>query len=325
MATRYDTMTAQQRSTYSKVLLSRLLPNMPMHGQGVNASIPQRGGTTIEWRYLAPFAKATTPLDELDPPSDIAMVWSKVTATTAIYGAWTKITRLAATQSIDPQVTAAVLAFGENAGQTIHTVLINVLAGGTNVRYADGVAGRSSVAAANVYDAAEARRARRLLTRGNAKGYSDGYHALIHPDVMESLVGDTTVMTLAQYSGGVSKNNGVNLLTGSVMEFNGFKYMESTDAPVFVGAGASGIDVYGTLHFGPNWFGEVDLEAGPIGTLNEETNKLSGVDPIVIPHDTNQKADPLNQYGVVGWKVEGYAAKILQQERGLRIESSAAA
>ena len=89
-------------------------------------------------------------------------------------------------------------------------MLINVLAAGTNVRYADAVANRASVAAANVYDAAEVRRARRILAGAKVRGYSDGFHALIHPDVMESLTADGTVEKIAQYgAGGVSNDFGL--------------------------------------------------------------------------------------------------------------------
>lgn len=318
-------MTNQQRNHYSKILIARLLPNIPMLGQGKPASIPRGEGMTVEWRYLAPFARATTPLTEGTPPSDTAMVWSKVTATVAQYGAWTKISDIAMTQSIDPQVAAATAAFGENAGQTLHTVLVNILAAGTNVRYADAVAGRSSVATANTFDAGEVRRMRRILAGANARGYPDGFHGLMHPYTMESITADSTVQSVAQYgAGGISKNSGVNLLAGQVMEFGGFKWMESTDAPVFAGAGAAGIDVYGTFGWGPDWFGEVDLAAQPVGNTNAETNKVSGVEPIVIPANTEDKADPLKQYGVVGWKA-AYAAKILQQERGVRDEHAVAA
>ena len=144
--------------------------------------------------------------------------------------------------------------------------------------------------------------------------------------VEESLLADTTVQSVAQYgSGGISKSNGaVNLLAGEVLQFNGFKFMKSTDAPVFAGAGSSGIDVYGTLHFGPDWFGEVDLAASPVGNANQDTNMVSGVQPVVIPMDTDDKADPLHQYGIVGWKGT-YVGKILQNERGLRTEHAVAA
>lgn len=322
----YSSMTAQQRTHYSMILLARLLPSIPMNGQGLKGTIARGMGTTIQWRYLAPFARATTPLTEGSPPSETAMVWTKVEATTAQYGAWTKISDLAMTQAIDPQVAAATAAFGENAGQTLHTVLLNILAAGTNIRYADGVAGRSSVATSNVLDAAEIRRARRILTGANAKAYTDGFHALVHPFSMENLNADTTIEKVAQYgSGGVAKNGGVDLLKGVVMQYGGFSFMESTDAPVFAGTGSSGVDVYGALFFGPDWFGEADLAASPIGNANADTNKVSGISPIVIPANSDDKSDPLNQYGVVGWKALGYVAKILQQERGLRLEHGVAA
>ena len=322
----YSGMTDEQRTHYSGILLARLLPKLPMLGQGMQGSIPRNQGLVYQWQYLAPFARATTPLTEGSPPSETAMVWSKVQATIAQYGAWAKISDLAWTQTISRQAAAATAAFGENAGQTLHTILVNNLAAGTNIRYADAVAGRSSVAASNVYDAAENRRAMRILGGANVDEFSDGYHALIHPYVHESLVADSDVKAVAQYgSGGISKSNGaVNLLTGRVMEYGGFKYMRSTDAPVFAGAGASGIDVYGTLHFGPNWFGEIDLSVAPVGRANEDSNRVAGVEPVVIPADTPDKADPLRQYGIVGWKA-AYVAAILQQERGLRVESSAAA
>ena len=205
------------------VLLKRFLPYVCMLGEGRKDSIARRQGKTIEWRFMDSFPKATTPLTEGTPPSDTAMTWTKVTATIAQYGAWTKMSDLLIHQGIDSVWTEASEAFGENAGQTIHTVLINILAAGTNVRYADAVANRASVAAANVYDAAENRRARRILAGAKVHGYSDGFHALIHPDVMESFVADGTVEKIAQYgSGGVSKRDGVDLLDGVVMRYGGF-------------------------------------------------------------------------------------------------------
>ena len=40
-------------------------------------------------------------------------------------------------------------------------------------------------------------------------------------------------MSIAQYTGGVSNQQGVNMLTGEVLQFGGFRFKESTDAPVF--------------------------------------------------------------------------------------------
>ena len=319
----YTAISAQQRNFYSMVLLKRALPAIPMLGEGRKDSIARRQGKTIEWRYLDSFPRATTPLTEGTPPSETAMVWSKSTATVQQYGAWTKMSDLLVHQGIDPVWTEASEAFGEQAGQTLHTVLINILAAGTNVRYADAVANRAAVAAANVLDVAEIRRARRILAGANVRGYSDGYHALVHPYAMELLTADATIMSVAQYgSGGTSKRGGVDLLEGTVMQFGGFKFTESTDAPVFAGAGASGIDVYGSLFYAPNWFGEVDLAVAPIGSANADTNKVSGIRIMAVPVDQETKDDPLGQFGTIGWKA-WYTALILQQFRGVRVEHAA--
>jgi N4-gp56 family major capsid protein len=135
--------------------------------------------------------------------------------------------------------------FGEQAGQTLHTICIAVLAAGTNVRFADAVANRAGIAAGNTLDAAEIRRARRILAGANVRGYSaakgKGYHALIHPYAMESLTADAAVMSIAQYgSGGISKQGAVNAIDGVVLEYGGFLFKESTDAPIYpIGVGGA--------------------------------------------------------------------------------------
>lgn len=319
----YAGISAQQRNFYSMVLLKRALPSVPMLGEGRKDSIARRQGKTIEWRYLDSFPRATTPLTEGTPPSETAMVWSKSTATVQQFGAWTKLSDLLVHQGIDPVWTEASEAFGEQAGQTLHTVLVNILAAGTNVRYADAVANRVSVATANVLDVAEIRRARRILAGANVRPYSDGYHSLVHPYSMELLTSDATIMSVAQYgAAGSSKREGVDLLDGVVMRFGGFKFIESTDAPVFAGAGAAGIDVYGSLFYGPDWFGEVDLAAAPTGVTNADTNKVSGLRIMGVPIDEPSRSDPLAQYGTIGWKA-WYTALILQQFRGVRVEHAA--
>lgn len=325
----YGGLTDLQRNSYSAVLLKRFLPELMLYQWGKKDSIPRREGKTREWRFIDSFPKAVTPLNEGVPPAALAINTSKVTATVDQYGAWTKITDLAVHQLIDPLWTEMSEVLGEQAGGTIHTVISNVLAGGTNVRYADGVAGRSSVAAANVMDAGEIRRAKRLLRRQNVRGFkgrNTGWVMYTHVDIEETIASDSTVVTVAQFgAAGVSKEGAVDLLDGTVMKFGGFDIYYSTEAPVFAGAGSGGIDVYGTLSFGPDWYGLVDLAVAPVSGINQQTNKLGGIQIRGVPVDTETKDDPLGQYGTIGWKVMGFVAVILQQQRGLRTECAAAA
>jgi N4-gp56 family major capsid protein len=319
-------ITAQQRNYYSLLLLKRMLPRISMHGEGAKSMIPKHMGKTVEWRFLASLPRATTPLSEGVPPSETAMTWTKITGTIDQYGAYVKITDLLAHQAIDDVIHEATEALGENAGLTLHTRLLTILTStdalATNIRYADAVANRAAIGAANILDAAEIRRARRILAGADVPRFEDGtYHALVHPFTMESLTSDATIMQVASYgAGGVSKQEGVDLLSGVVLKYGGFTFRESTDAPTF----ASTVTVYASLFYGKDWFAELGLEVRPTGTANDRTAKLSGVTVMGVPVDQATKDDPLGQFGTWGWKAY-YSAKILQAERGLRIEHAVAA
>jgi N4-gp56 family major capsid protein len=100
--------------------------------------------------------------------------------------------------------------------------------------------------------------------------------------------------------------------------------MTSTDAPVFSGEGLTGADVYGTLIFGPAWFGVRDLAAQPMPRQASGQPSRNSVSLHTVPIETDTKDDPLGQFGTAGWKV-AFVAKILQQERGVRVENGASA
>ncbi|MGI5878737.1 MAG: N4-gp56 family major capsid protein [Christensenellales bacterium] len=74
-------------------------------------------------------------------------------------------------------------------------------------------------------------------------------------------------------------------------------------------AGRSGAALASTLVFGRNAYGVVDIENG------------GNVKTIIKPAGSAGSSDPLDQISTVGWKVEGFAARILQQTWMIRIES----
>ena len=80
----------------------------------------------------------------------------------------------------------------------------------------------------------------------------------------------------------------------------------TSNARVFASQGASGADVYATLVFGRQFYGEVDYEA-------------MGSRMIVKPVGSAGTSDPLDQLGTHGWKA-AYNAAILNQNWGVRIE-----
>jgi N4-gp56 family major capsid protein len=73
-------------------------------------------------------------------------------------------------------------------------------------------------------------------------------------------------------------------------------------------AGKSGVDLESTLIFGQNAYGVVDID----GSSNVRT--------IIKPKGSAGTADPLDQISTIGWKVEAFATKILQQAWMVRVE-----
>lgn len=77
---------------------------------------------------------------------------------------------------------------------------------------------------------------------------------------------------------------------------------------------ASGVNVFGTLIYGQNAFG--DIELGGNG---------GNVKVIINPPGSSGAADPLEQRGTIAWKVKGYTVAILQDSFMVRVEHGATA
>ena len=71
--------------------------------------------------------------------------------------------------------------------------------------------------------------------------------------------------------------------------------------------GAAGASVASTLVFGKNAYGVIGLETGNLHS-------------IIKPKGSAGTSDPLDQISTIGWKVDGFAAKVLQPLWLLRIE-----
>ncbi|GHU83284.1 hypothetical protein FACS1894196_2910 [Clostridia bacterium] len=73
--------------------------------------------------------------------------------------------------------------------------------------------------------------------------------------------------------------------------------------------GGNGVDVHATLVYGENAAGSVEL--GGYG---------KNVETIIMPPGSGGASDPLKQRGTIAWKVNGFAATILQDSWIVRIE-----
>ena len=332
MPTTLTGLTAEQRSSYNKVLLTRAKPYTPGFKDARKARIPTREGTTMEWRILggatvattgAGLALALTPLVEATPPSETAITAAKVTKAVAQYGAFCKASDLLVHQSIDPVWAEIFAMLGEQAGQTFHNLLMNDLAGGTGVQFAGAAMTRNTIDGTMKISGVEIREAHRTLERAKVPKFSDGfYHGVMHTDVAFDLRADADFKNSQIYNGGVM-GGGNSMLTNEIRDWMGVRWMVTTDAPSFGNnANTPPVPVFGTLVYGPGWYGTVDLEAQGMGSVSDDG--VSGLRIRAVPIEEETKDDPLGQFGVAGWKGT-YGGKILQEWKGVRIESTATA
>jgi N4-gp56 family major capsid protein len=314
----YGTLTVEQRSYYVAKTLKRLIPYLPLLKDAMTDTIGANTGTAIQWRKWGALPAATAALTEGTPPTEGSLTITAVTATLAQYGAFQKVSDLLIRAGIDPAMSNVMDVEGEQAGLSVHSLMSTELGAGSSVQYASTAVSRVTVGAGMNFITSEVRKAVRTLEKANVPRFPDGrYHGSVTPSQKYDLKADAATggwLDIMRYS------NPAAFMSGTLGEVEGVNFDVSTQNPVYTGAGAGGIDVHAALIWGPNAFGALDLTGMTVGGLNPETNN-AGIDIMVVPSNTPSKIDPLQQYGVAGWKV-AFVAKTLDAARILRVETA---
>lgn len=298
-----DTLSAEMKEYYDKLLIKLTGPNLVHDQFAQKRNIPKNGGKIIEFRKFSPLPKALTPLTEGVTPNGQKMNVTSIKAEVKQYGDYVLLSDVIQLTAIDRIVVEATEECADQAGRTLDTVTREVINAGTNVQYAGGVAARDAVAAANIMTVKEIMKGVTTLKGGNAKPVGDSFVAIVHPYVAFDLQRDPEYPELFKYS------NTKPLYEGEIGKFSNVRFVESTEAKIWEGAGSGGISVFSTLVLGKNAYGTTEIEGG-------------GLQHIVKPLGSAGSSDPLNQRGTVGWKALK-TAKILVDEYMVRIESAA--
>jgi N4-gp56 family major capsid protein len=302
-------LTIQLKTTYNRTLLDNARDKLVHRQFGREYTLPKGGGLTMEFRKANTLPVPSTPLVEGVAPTEDTFGYTSLTVTIAQYGAFVKGSDVVQVVTFDPLLDNISEEQGVQAGLTVEQIDRDTLATGTVVRYAGGVAGRINVAAANKLSSAEIVIARRTLVVNKAEPVKGKYYAaIVHPFTSADLIQDPSIVAAMNSQAGASAS-GTSLFEGELLKYMGVVFTESTMAKVFTGAGAGGINVYGTLFFGKNAYGVLELEG-------------LGMETIYHPKGSAGAADPLNQYWTHGWKCT-HAIKILQDTFMLRLEHAA--
>ena len=146
--------------------LMRALPYLVLEKYLDLKPLPSNSTKVAIFRRYEALEKATTPLVEGVTPVGKNMTYTDVQCTLQQYGDYVTLTDQIADFHEDPVLQEYVGITAEQAAQTLETLRYNVLKAGSNVFYANKVAGRDSVVTA--ISLGDQRRVTRAFKRQNA-------------------------------------------------------------------------------------------------------------------------------------------------------------
>lgn len=298
-------LSPEMKTFYSDYLIDMAEPELVHDQFGQKHPIPKNGGKTIEFRQYDPLPELTTALTEGVTPDGQSLDVKALTATVSQYGGYVTISDMLQLAAIDNNLVQATKLIASQAGRTLDTITREVLAAGTNVRYAGGKASRAAIAAADVLTVDDVKKAVRDLESQDAPKINGYYIGIIHPSVKYDLMKDPLWKTPHEYT------DTENIYQNEIGELYGVRFVQASRAKVFKGEGASGADVYATLIIADDAYGITEIEGG-------------GLQHIVKQLGSAGTSDPLNQRSSCGWKATK-VAKILVPQYLTRIESGATA
>ena len=304
-----DAGLSDEMKTYYSTYLIRLAEPLLVHDQfGQKHPIPKNGGKQIEFRKYDSLPKALTPLTEGVTPNGQKLTMDTITATVAQYGGYVELSDVLLLTAIDNNLMEATRLIADQASKTLDTVTREVLNGGTNVQYAEGqVSARNALVggqeSGNHYLTVDCvRKAVRFLKVMNARRINGDFAGIIHPDVAYDLMSDPKWVNVKTYS------DPSGIYEGEIGKIEGVRFVETSEAKVFTGEGASGRDVYSTLIMGADAYGVTEITDG-------------GLQHIVKQLGSAGTADPLNQRATCGWKATKVAERLVEQYL-VRIETA---
>ncbi len=308
MASTTGTLSDTMSTFYDKVFLDRAKA-MLVHDYGAQKkSLRQNEGKSIKFNRFTPLALATTALTEgTSNPSQVNMSTTVVSTTVATYGNWTTVADLFSLTSIDTDLKEHVEVHGQNAGETLDSLIAKELSTGATAQYAGGKV-LTTVATTDTLTGAEIRKAVRTLKENKAMKFENGmYRGIIQPFTAYDLFGNTEWLNTVIYT------DPANMKAGIIGKLHGVEFKETNQGSWGDNAGLSGTtDVYHNFIFGKNAYGIVELEG------------QAGPRIYVKTPGSNSTDNPLDIYSTVGWKAY-FACKTLNANWIINVVSGATA
>jgi N4-gp56 family major capsid protein len=221
---------------------------------------------------------------------------TNIEATTTQHGDYVAVSDRLELESFDDVIFGATEEMGASEGETYDCLTRNILVGGNSVAYAGGKTSRSALTNADILDPTMVNKAVTWLKKNKAPKIDGCYVAIVHPSVAEDLRESEAWKEFHKY------NDVAPIFKGEIGMLHGCRFVESNEAKIWKDGDTA---VYATLFLGKDAFGILDPEGEGMEMIVKTKEQIGG---------------PLNQFSTIGYKF-CHGAKILYQERMLRVES----
>jgi N4-gp56 family major capsid protein len=292
------------KNRYYDKLFLRIAQSKLVHKQlgQVNRNIEKGeggyGAGTVYWTRWSNLPLVTAGQGEGVPTTAVSMTAVNVTGTTAQYDAAVSISDILAYTSFGDVMKAAMERLAYNAGLSIDTIVAKeVQNSGTFDTVVGSIAAAAwtSIPATGTLTVGGVRRATRKLLRNDSMQLEDGsWVAVIHPDSLYDLQGDTTT------GGWIDANkytdaNASKLLTGEIGKLMGVRFLQTSNASVPRTGVTATASIYVTSFFGRDAFGVTELQS---------------LQTFVKGFSSGGTGDPTEKVATAGWKTTFGAAQL---------------
>lgn len=269
----------------------------------VKKSVPANSGKTVQWTRQIARPAFTTALTEGVTPDSVSTSSENVSAAIAEYGTWEKISSKFNLTTLDAGLKERVARFGQQAGETIDSLIKAELVAGATIQIASGKAHISALAASDQLSVVEIRKGVKTLRRKFAPRFEDGFYK------------------------GVFSIQGCFDLLGDANQGN-FVAVNVYKTPELINKNELGRLAGVVIH-------EADNESTESSTTTVYHNFIAGKGAVAIADisgkgnakitvktpDSHDTSNPLDMYSTISAKIEALAVKTLQPNWLLNIKT----
>lgn len=296
---------------YDRKMLKKARPLLVHAKWAQIRDIPRNSGDSIRFRRYALLSVSTDPIVEGVTPTLDTLSITNVDATVQQYGRGFMLTDKLLFTTLDPVLLEVADILGQNAAETLDAIVAAEMSTTTTIQYASTASSNVTVTSAMKITKTEIQEAVRTLKNNKvakltsmvspSSGFNTSpidatYIGLVHPNTTFDLKNITGFIRVEEYGQRVA-------MEGEVGALDEVRFIETTLAKVYTAAGASSIDVYGTLIFGADFYA---------------VSRISGESMKNIVEGPGGNADPFRQRQTSAWKAT-FVATILNDAFGLSL------